>query len=109
MPVATSTALLIAAGVAAVGTGAAIVQGEQQRKSAKKGFRAQEEAQRRGLAQQRSAERTAGQRERAANRRQPNIGSILSNAFSSSGGINSTFLTGSRPGGTPLGQSSTLG
>lgn len=95
MAVATSTAILIGAGVSALGVG---YQGLQQRDAQKSARRRLQEQQREALAAASAETRAATERERAANRRQPDISDILlgEEEAARSGLGASTMLTGPR-------------
>lgn len=102
-------AIAITAGVAAAGLGVSIYQGQAQRSNAKNSLneqkRAQNEAENRARSQQRSSEEA----QNMANRREPDIASIMENA--SKQGVSSTMLTGARgsPSAGALGKTTMLG
>lgn len=113
MAVATSTAILIGAGVALAGTGAAVYQGEQAKAQQKRGLRLQADAQRQSEI---AALRTQRQNEEAiarANMRQPDLLGILSaEQRAAQGAAGATTLTGPKgldPSGLNLGRLTPLG
>jgi hypothetical protein len=97
MAVATGTALAIGAGVSALGVGASVYQGERASSAAKKGRRLQEEAQQQAVAAAVSERRRGDEAARAANRRSPDMDSLLLGEQDANKlGVASTMLTGPR-------------
>jgi uncharacterized protein HemX len=100
-----------AAIVTAVSAGTAVYSGEEQRKSQSKSLRAQREGQRQSLLRSVGQEKLAAQASAAANRKKPNIDSLLfSERARADMGPGSTLLAGPRSGSSLMGRkSSTLG
>jgi uncharacterized protein HemX len=105
-------AALVTSAVAAVaGVGYSLYAGEQGRKAQKEAANRQEAAQREAATQARSQQRRSQQAMAMANRREPNVASILQSTMDA-GGPTSTMLTGPmgvNPADLNLGRQSLLG
>jgi uncharacterized protein HemX len=104
-------ALVASAAAAAAGTGYAVYAGEQGRKAQKEAANRQEAAQREAATQARSQQRRSQQAMAMANRREPDVASILQSTMDA-GGPTSTMLTGPmgvNPADLNLGRQSLLG
>ncbi len=101
------------AAAAAAGTGYSIYAGERADKAQKQALGEQRQAQQQAAAQAASQQRRSAQAMAAANRRQPDMGSIMAGAAEGAGGgPTSTMLTGPtgvNPQDLALGRSSLLG
>ena len=102
-----------AAAAAAAGTGYAVYAGERADKAQEQALGEQRQAQTQASAQAASQQRRSAQAMAAANRRQPDMGSIMAGAAEGAGGgPTSTMLTGPtgvNPQDLALGRSSLLG
>lgn len=95
MAVATSTAIMIAAGVAAAGTAYSIYNGEQQRKAQNNALNQQRDAQQKAEASALKQEKAAEEAQNKSLAKRPDAGAILSQAEQASkSGVGSTMLTG---------------
>ncbi len=106
-----STAVLLAASVAAVG--GSVQQGLESRQQQRRGLRAQESAQRTATSRAAAESRRSGREQRRLNRKRPNLSSLLGREQQSAlRGPGATTLTGSagvNQGRISLGRSSLLG
>jgi uncharacterized protein HemX len=102
-------ALAIGAGVAAAGLGVSIYQGQAQKSNAKNSLDAQKSAQNDAANRARSQQRSSEEAQNMANRKEPDIASIMEKA--SKQGVASTMLTGARgsPSAGALGKTTMLG
>lgn len=102
-------ALAIGAGVAAAGLGVSVYQGQAQKSNAKNSLDAQRSAQNDAANRARSQQRSSEEAQNMANRKEPDIASIMEKA--SKQGVASTMLTGARgsPSAGALGKTTMLG
>jgi len=110
---AATIAAFIGAGAAVGSTAYGVYNGQQQQGAQKKALKAQTTAQQTAEANALSSERKAAVAENAANKRAPNVASILARAATmGNSGLSSTMLTGPggvSSGGLDLGKSTLLG
>lgn len=93
----------ISAILAVLAAGASVHQGEQQRAAGSKALRGQREAQKQATARATGQERLAAMADARANKKKPNIDSLLfSERARADMGAGSTLLAGRGGGGTPL-------